>query len=170
MSPETQRRPAQLTSRNGWRETTRRGTCSSAAHRLVCQRSRAFLLGGRLSKRRNRRICLHRSTITTITAGLAREVCESCARVKLRFVNSAVQLRVDAGPSPDVRVERPTFEATVTFERSSPRARCRLCRQDGAFLVPDGLMCDEHAWQAAARIDWGSTEPWVPIQIDESVH
>ena len=119
---------------------------------------------------RNRRICLHRSTLTTTTAGLAREVCESCGRVRLRFVESAVRLYVEKAPTQGDRRVGLTFEATVTFESPSRRTRCRLCGQDGAFLVPDGLMCDEHAWQAAARIDWKSTEPWVPIRIDESVH
>ena len=123
-----------------------------------------------MNKRRSRRICLHRSTLTTITAGLAREVCESCGRVRLRFVASAVQLYVDRFPTQDESRRGLTFEATVRFENPSPRTRCRLCGQHGAYLVPDGLMCDEHAWQAAARIDWKSTEPWVPIRIDESVH
>jgi hypothetical protein len=132
--------------------------------------AREVLLGGRLNKRRNRRICLHRSTLTTITAGLAREVCETCGRVRLRFVESAVRLHIDRVPTQDQPRRGLTFEATVTFESPSPRTRCRLCSQDGAFLVPDGLMCDEHAWQAAARIDWKSTEPWVPIRVDESVH
>lgn len=139
------------------------------APQLACQ-ERAFLLGGRLSNRRNRRVCLHRSTITTITAGLAREVCESCARVRLRFVEQAVGLPGDQTSSQDQRKKALTFEATVILERSSPRTKCRLCGQEGSYLVPDGLMCDEHAWQAAARIDWESTEPWVPILIDRSVH
>jgi hypothetical protein len=35
-------------------------------------------------------------------------------------------------------------------------------------MIPDGLVCDEHAWQAAARIDWDDVDPWVPIRIDRS--
>lgn len=137
--------------------------CGSAAARLCAGR---FLLGGRLKQRRNPKICLHRSTITTITAGLAREVCESCARVRLRYVETAVQVRPDIEPTVAELDEVMSFEASITFEKmSSSRTRCRLCGQPAAFLVPDGLMCEEHTWQAAARIDWEETDPWVPIRI-----
>ena len=36
------------------------------------------------------------------------------------------------------------------------------------YLIPDGAVCDEHAWQAAARTSRGESEIWVPIRIDKS--
>ncbi len=122
---------------------------------------------------------MHRSTITTITAGLARELCESCAHVSVRFVASAVHHhpRPDprgeepsppAGPSIDDLDENHIFEAMVSFETSTRRLLCRLCSQPAVFMIPEGLTCEEHAWQAAAGLDWESTDPWVPIRIDNS--
>lgn len=138
------------------------------------------LLGGRLKPRRNFRICWHRSTLTTITAGLAREVCETCAHVSVRYVEPAVQLQSDmellptegteplSGPSIEDLDEKQIFEAMVSFETSTRRLVCGLCSQPAAFLIPEGLTCAEHAWQAAARLDWEAADPWVPILIDDS--
>ena len=120
-----------------------------------------------MKQRRNFVGCSHKSTITTITAGLAREVCESCAQVSLRYVESAVRLRPDFEPTAAEIDDIKTFEATITFEEPSRRT-CRLCAQPAMFMIPDGLMCDEHAWQAAARLDWADEDPWVPIRIDKS--
>jgi len=118
-----------------------------------------------MRQRRNSRVCIHRSTITTITAGLAREVCEVCARVRLHYVEAAVKLRPEVESTATEQDEVRAFEATIIFEKTSRRIQCRLCAQSAAFLVPDGLVCDEHAWQAAARIDWDRSDPWVPIPI-----
>jgi hypothetical protein len=122
-----------------------------------------------LRQRRNPRICLHRSTITTITAGLAREICESCGRVRLHYVEPAVRLHPAVESAGAKFEEVLTFEATIFFEKPSRRTRCQLCGQAAAYLVPDGLMCDEHTWQAAARIDWDRSEPWVPIPATTSI-
>jgi hypothetical protein len=108
---------------------------------------------------------MHKSTITTITAGLAREVCETCARVRLHYVEAAVKLHPEFEATGTEQDEVQAFEATIIFEKTSRRIQCRLCAQSAAFLVPDGLVCDEHAWQAAARIDWDRSDPWVPIPI-----
>ncbi len=116
-----------------------------------------------MTQRRNPRVCRHRNTITTITAGLAREVCEACARVRLRYVEPAVQLYPDAVADPVKPTGTKAFEATVTFSAMSRLIRCQVCEQSAVFAVPDGLMCNEHAWQSAARIDWTTTDPWVPI-------
>lgn len=132
-----------------------------------------------LRRRRSFWGCRHSSTVTTITAGMAREVCEECGDVSVRFVDSAVRLHQDideswaspdlAGPQLEVEHREPiAFEARVIFEESSRFLECRLCSQPAAFTIPDGLMCDEHAWQAAARIDWDTVDPWVPIRIDRS--
>ena len=108
--------------------------------------------------------CSHSATVTTITAGLAREVCESCARVWLRYVESAVTSFPDE-PPPSASQR---FEATIAFEQT-PRARkCKLCAQPAVFMIPEGLMCDEHAWQAAAKLSWDDDDPWVPIRIHRS--
>lgn len=136
-----------------------------------------------MRQRRNFGICLHRSTITTITAGLAREVCEACSRVSVRYVESAVTIHPDVealelGSSPtSPEVDEPTsqdleesrvFEAMVRFQPDMRRLKCGTCDQPAMFMIPDGLSCDEHAWQAAARLDWETTDPWVPIRIDRS--
>lgn len=133
-----------------------------------------------MKRRRNLWGCKHSSTITTITAGLAREVCEQCGNVKMSYVGEAV--RVDPGNgvgetevarleideaatvSPDVI----SYEAIVIFEETSRLLPCGLCSQAALFVIPDGLRCDEHAWQAAARLDWEGEDPWVPIRIDRS--
>lgn len=124
-------------------------------------------MGGRLKQRWSFGGCGHSSTITTITAGLAREVCETCGHVSLRYVDSAVRLRPNVEPTQAELDEVMVFEAMITFEDSRIR-RCLLCTQPAVFMIPDGLVCDEHAWQAAARIDWDDVDPWVPIRIDRS--
>lgn len=136
-----------------------------------------------MRQRRNFGICLHRSTITTITAGLAREVCEDCSRVSVRYIESAVTIHPDIealelGSSPSsMGVDEPTsrdleeskvFEAMIRFQPDTRHLKCEICDQSAMFLIPDGLSCDEHAWQAAARLDWETTDPWVPIRIDRS--
>lgn len=129
-----------------------------------------------MKHRRSFGICTHRSTITTITAGLAREVCETCARVSVRYIESAVQVypeteviaagpSLPAGPSVDGIDEAQVFEAMISFEASSRRLVCSLCSQPALFLIPEGLTCEEHAWQAAAGLDWEDSDPWVPIRI-----
>jgi hypothetical protein len=138
--------------------------------------SGSFLLGGRLKHRRTFGICTHRSTITTITAGLAREVCETCAHVSVRYIEPAVQIfpesevspagpSLPTGPSVDGMDEAQVFEAMVSFEASTRRLVCSLCSQPARFLIPEGLTCEEHAWQAAAGLDWEDSDPWVPIRI-----
>lgn len=122
--------------------------------------------------------CTHSSTITTITAGIAREVCEDCSHVSVSFVEPAVQMYPDfETPGESIDDLEPTaedidearvFEAIVSFQESSRFLRCGLCAQQALFVIPDGLRCDEHAWQAAAHLDWGASEPWVPIRIDRS--
>lgn len=125
---------------------------------------RRFLLGGsRLNKRRNLGWCSHSATITTITAGLAREVCEACGRVRIQYVERAVQIY----PTPP----RPVVESLRQLDgpySPSRQQSCMHCSQSARFLIPDGAVCDEHAWQAAARTSWDESEIWVPIRIDKS--
>lgn len=138
----------------------RRGVSASLA-------IQGILLGGRLRMWRSFGTCLHRSRITTITAGLAREVCEGCGRVRLHYVEASVQIRPDLEPTVAELSEAMVFEARITFEDSRLR-KCLHCGQQAVFMIPDGLVCDEHAWQAAARLDWDESDPWVPIRIDRS--
>lgn len=64
--------------------------------------------------------------------------------------------------------EPSSYEAVVIFEESSRLLTCGLCAQAAVFTIPEGLRCDEHAWQAAARLDWGAEDPWVPLRLDRS--
>lgn len=116
--------------------------------------------------------CSHRETITTTTAGIAREVCETCGQVSLRFVEPAVQEHTRWRSRPVDSVMRLLSDRRLTDDsRVSDSLRflkCRLCTQAAVYLIPSGVVCDEHAWQAAARLSWDETDPWVPIRIHTS--
>lgn len=103
--------------------------------------------------------CSHSDTITTITAGLAREVCEGCGRVWLSYVETAVQIYYTSS-------QQSAWSTGGGNEPNSSNRTCVLCSQLAIFLIPDGMVCDEHAWQAAARA--GHSDLWVPIRIDKS--
>ncbi len=105
--------------------------------------------------------CSHKASVTTITAGMAREVCETCARVRIYYVDAAVQVYSE-GAKASSRRSKPATGGQDTARR------CILCSQPAVFMIPEGMTCDEHAWQAAARLDWDETDPWVPIRIDRS--
>ena len=122
-----------------------------------------------MKQRRNTGWCSHGTILTTITAGMAREVCESCGQVSLRYVEEAVQSYPKLSrmrPPSDDELREIDLEEQVS-QAVSPR-KCTFCRQLALFMIPDGLVCDEHAWQAAARLDWETSDPWVPIRIDKS--
>lgn len=85
------------------------------------------------------------------------------------YVEAAVRLFPDLEPPVSEVNDVSHFEATILFEKTSVRLRCKLCGQSAAYLVPQGLMCEEHAWQAAARINWGDSDPWVPIPTTRSI-
>lgn len=141
-------------------------------------RRQGVLLGGRLRQRRPFWGCSHSSTITTITAGIARQVCEHCAHVSVSYVEPAVQLHPKGEAVSTPRRDRVVdltgldeaklFDAIISFEGLPRLLKCGLCAQQAVFAIPDGLRCEEHAWQAAAFLDWDVTEPWVPIRIDRS--
>jgi hypothetical protein len=94
---------------------------------------------------------------------LARDVCETCGRVRLQYVERAVRIYPSA-------LQHPVFETPVAEPEPppTPPRRCRLCSQPAVFMIPEGMSCDEHAWQAAARTNWEAADPWVPIRIDRS--
>jgi hypothetical protein len=113
--------------------------------------------------------CSHRDTITTITAGIAREVCEACGHISIRFVEPAVRADSQWRTRPVDSVINLLAHRKLSDDarvRDSLRfLRCRLCSQAAVYLIPSGVVCDEHAWQAAARISWEDNDPWVPIKI-----
>lgn len=115
-----------------------------------------------MNKWRNLGWCPHGTTITTITAGLAREVCEACGRVRIHYVERAVQIY----PTPPRTIVEALRQPVVS--PSTQPKNCMLCSQSAVFMIPDGAVCDEHAWQAAARTRWDDAEVWVPIRIDKS--
>lgn len=81
--------------------------------------------------------------------------------MRLQYVERAVRIYPGATQS--------TIEASGPEPGSrTPVRRCRLCSQPAVFMTPEGMSCDEHAWQAAARTDWEDADPWVPIRIDRS--
>lgn len=102
--------------------------------------------------------------------------------MSVRYVEPAVRLHPDIEtlrsgergddfglePTPADLEEAQVFEAMISFDSSSRILKCGLCAQAAVFMIPDGLRCDEHAWQAAAMLDWDSADPWVPIRIDRS--
>jgi hypothetical protein len=106
--------------------------------------------------------CSHETTITTITAGLARDVCEACGRVRLQYVERAVRIYPSG---PNSLIDAPVQQSGPS---QTTARKCRLCSQPAVFMIPDGMSCDEHAWQAAARTNWDDADPWVPIRIDRS--
>ena len=109
---------------------------------------------------------------------MAREVCEVCGHVSVSYIEPAVQIHPEVEKGRNSAPERhadisgldevSVFEAIVSFEGLSRLIKCGLCAQQAAFAIPDGLRCEEHAWQAAASLDWEATEPWIPIRIDRS--
>lgn len=125
-----------------------------------------------MKKKRKIVPCSHRDTISTVTAGIEREVCEACGHIALRFVEHSV--RADshwrARPVDSVMkllsgrrlADDPKISDSLRY------LKCRLCSQAAVYLIPSGVVCDEHAWQAAARISWDETDPWVPIRIHAS--
>lgn len=91
-------------------------------------------------------------------------MCEVCSHVSVRYVEPAVRLYPDDEPADDPVV----FEARITLESMGRSPQCRYCSQTAVYLIPEGLTCNEHAWQAAARLDWISADVWVPIPIHPS--
>jgi hypothetical protein len=115
--------------------------------------------------------CSHRDTITTITAGIAREVCEICGHVSLQFVEPAVHADSQWRARPVDSVLRLLDRRVADDARANDSLRylrCSLCSQAAVFLIPSGVVCEEHAWQAAARIRWEDSDLWVPIRIHAS--
>jgi len=78
-----------------------------------------------------------------------------------------VERAVQIYPTPPRPIDE-SFRQAEAMHASARRRTCMLCSQSAVFMIPDGAVCDEHAWQAAARTSWEDSEVWVPIRIDKS--
>jgi len=111
----------------------------------------------------NRRIdeCKHTSTISTITAGLERVVCESCGHVSVRYIEATVRIYpdLDDASTPEPAVDTPSIDSRI--------GGCGWCSNPVEFLIPSGLACARHAWKEASRQQVMGSEPWIPISIDQ---
>lgn len=105
--------------------------------------------------------CTHDSTISTVTAGLERAVCENCAHVSVRYVEETVRIYPDFNDteSPDQPLERPRFARQIHG--------CGWCSNPVEFMIPSGLACAQHAWREASKEQVMGSEPWIPISIDQ---
>ncbi|MCI0678166.1 MAG: hypothetical protein L0Z63_03880 [Actinobacteria bacterium] len=104
-------------------------------------------------------MCAHKNSITTVTAGLERSVCEDCGHVSVRFVAETVKI------FPDYQDLTARVETSLESER---QPMCGKCDTPAVFLIPRGLACAEHAWAAASRQDALGQELWIPIRIDNA--
>jgi hypothetical protein len=120
-------------------------------------------------------MCAHTNTISTLTAGLERVVCEDCGHVSVKYVADTVKIFPDhedlvvragnpeSGEAADERAMDKPAERPV-----SRRPRCGRCEQPAEFMIPQGLACAKHAWAAASRQDALGQELWIPIRIDQN--
>lgn len=121
--------------------------------------------------------CKHKHTVTTVTAGLARTVCEACGKVSIQYEGSGA-LWPDA---PGLRAKRAAREAGTTEEVARPPASpaaagpapsrppvCTRCEAPAIYLTPWGIACGDHAWQSASLQDPLSESFWIPLLIDRS--
>lgn len=101
--------------------------------------------------------CRHRDTISTVTAGLERIVCERCGHVTVRYVRDTVKVY-------------PELEDLTIGGQVPPREHvlCVLCDAKAEYLIPMGVACARHAWVEAARQDEMGFDLWVPIRLDRS--
>ena len=105
--------------------------------------------------------CKHASTISTITAGLERVVCENCGHVSVRYIEETVRIYPDLDDTavPESPSARALFESRI--------GGCGWCSNPVEFLIPGGLACAQHAWKEASRQQVMGSEPWIPISIDQ---
>jgi transcription elongation factor Elf1 len=98
--------------------------------------------------------CQHRDTVSTITAGLERSVCERCGNVAVRYVAETVKVFPE------------TSNSGITGADGT--ATCGSCGDRAEFLIPMGMACPKHAWAEAVRQDEAGYDLWVPIKIDRN--
>lgn len=111
--------------------------------------------------------CWHRSTLTTLIAGLERIVCEDCGHVSVRFVAETVKLYPDLE---EMTARLPGQKMPEGTGAGGKPPTCGDCAAPAVFITPRGLACPEHAWAAAARQDALGYELWIPIRIDQNAN
>ena len=104
--------------------------------------------------------CKHNRTISTVTAGLERSVCEDCGHVSVRYIESTVHIFPDASD-----IDIPHLDKATPSE--TRRTGCTVCEAPAEFLIPGGIACAEHAWKEASKQQIMGSEPWIPISIDQ---
>jgi hypothetical protein len=110
-------------------------------------------------------MCGHANSISTITAGLERVVCEDCGHVSVKYVSEVVKIFPDFEDL-NARVESHVAAAPPTGRR----LLCGRCDSPAEFMIPRGLACADHAWAAASRQDTLGQELWIPIRIDQNAN
>ncbi len=113
--------------------------------------------------------CDHPVTTSTVTAGLERIVCETCAHVSLRYRNEGVFWPDDPTDEMPPR-EKDRTEAVVdlTDTPETKQPRCTACESPAVFITPYGVACSKHAWIAASKQDSMEGDFWSPLLIDRS--
>ena len=113
--------------------------------------------------------CDHPVTTSTVTAGLERIVCETCAHVSLRYRSEGASWpddpTVEMSPREKDRTET-VVDLTVTPE--TKQHRCTACKSPAVFITPYGVACSKHAWIAASKQDSMEGDFWSPLLIDRS--
>lgn len=127
--------------------------------------------------------CEHLHTITTITAGLARTVCEECGRVSISYERAGAlwpdgpEAQAYAGhEGPEDLSEIPYVSESLDSSAASETARpprpkapiCSRCSVTAVYLTPWGLACGDHAWEAASLQDPLSDTFWIPLLVDRT--
>ena len=102
--------------------------------------------------------CDHKVTTRTITAGLERLVCETCAHVSLRYHDQGAFW--PESPAEDV--------VDLTEEPEPKQHPCTACESPAVFMTPYGVACNKHAWIAASKQDSMEGDFWIPLLIDRS--
>lgn len=116
--------------------------------------------GKRISGSRRVDGCEHRTSVTTLVAGLARSVCETCGNVSIRYLGEGAQWPDDSTDS--------TSEPASMAPEPKRAPECKRCHGEAYFITPWGLACHDHAWDAASRQDPLSGEFWIPLLIDRT--
>lgn len=118
--------------------------------------------------------CEHRHNVTTITAGLARIVCEQCGRVSIRYEGEGAVWPEgsEAVVSGLATTQAPAAPKAVPQRApaSTPQKKpvCTRCGVPAVYITPWGLACGDHAWEAASAQDPLSDDFWIPLLVDRS--
>lgn len=122
--------------------------------------------------------CEHQHTVTTITAGLARTVCEACGKVSIRYEGAGAfwpegrktvvggsAASTASGAEPEAA---PQPSSSASPARPQKKPVCTRCEAAAVYITPWGLACGNHAWEAASMQDPHSDDFWIPLLVDRS--